>query len=134
MNILYIADHREETHEIDKRNAIEWAMNERGTSIEFEDIEKDKKYKFKEIILDETSQNQTIIQNEADRADVIVVDYGGMSRFACGAQGLIDHWNRFFLNLIESRTSKEWYIASCVNMYEDDDHERLEKIGVKLRW
>ena len=130
MNILFIADHRTKDFEAERNCAIEWAVG-----IEFEEIViLNNLYHIREIIIDETPKNQIIIIEEVEKADIVVIDYGGMSIFSCGAHGLIDHWNRFFIKLIEEHPNQNWFIASNVDMYDPEDRKKLEEIGVKFKW
>ncbi|GAF92760.1 unnamed protein product, partial [marine sediment metagenome] len=113
LKALYIADTRTNEFDIEKRNAIEWATGQ---------LAEDAKYDV--IIIDETKHNQNVILDKVNNADIIIIDYGGMS--FPGASGLIDHWNRFFIKMIEDNPNKQWFIASALNMYDYDEKEHLE--------
>lgn len=90
-------------------------------------------------IMDDGGTTKLYIEKLKDMiqgADVITFDYGGFQQmaFCGGGYSIVDWWNRFFLKQIEDNSGKDWRCISGLNTFEDEDKERLEKLGVKFRW
>jgi hypothetical protein len=130
MKILFIFDEDEETF----KSEPYW-----GSYLD--------KYKLdKNILLDKTIQydveflslfdsidkgGYSYIEELISKNDVIYFDYGGLY---IGGSGAIINWNRFFIKMIEQYRSKEWYCISNMGIFDQDEKEKLQEIGVKFQW
>lgn len=66
------------------------------------------------------------IKSKISNSDTIVFDYGGVWQ----ASGLIDHWNRIFMQFIQDYSSKYWYCQSHIDTFDSDIQKELEDKGV----
>jgi len=72
------------------------------------------------------------VKNAVESSDIIVFDYGGLC--GVGLSGLVDYYNRFFMELVREHPNKDWRCISALDTFEQPDREELESLGVNFRW
>lgn len=83
-----------------------------------------------------SGKNLEVLKKEIRLADIIVFDYGGLCQAALmgGGAAAIDYWNRFFVKMIESFSSKDWRCISAINTFDEVDKKELEDLGVSFKY
>lgn len=123
LKILYIADSEE--NDGTKRANLQWVADQVGA----------KKWEYKFVALFEDFQGTVKdLEDMIASSDAILFDYGGVSMPWSGGSHIIDHWNRFFIKVIEEFPSKYWFCISGLDIFEPDDKDHLKELGVVFYW